>query len=87
MKEIPDSFARSVRSTTSLSQKEFCVKYQIGLWALRGWEQGTRKPDTHTRAYLSLIKAYPERIAEMLAEASKEAQSSYQQDEESVDNL
>lgn len=87
MIEEPEHIGRTVRSTTGLTQKEFCEKYHIGLWALRGWEQGTREPDTHTRVYLSLIEAFPTLVAELVEEVCESTQSDCPQAPGVVDNL
>lgn len=87
MNEESDNIARTVRSTTGLTQKAFSEKYHISVWTLRSWEQGVRNPDTSTRVYLSLIAAFPELMEDLVRSVSETSQSRYPQDKEAGDNL
>ncbi|HKX09642.1 MAG TPA: transcriptional regulator [Stellaceae bacterium] len=60
---------RTIRRHLKLSQPEFARRYALPLASLRKWEQGTRKPDAATRAYLTLIARNPRVVAETLAAA------------------
>jgi putative transcriptional regulator len=60
---------RAIRTRLKLSQPDFARRYALPLASLRKWEQGTRKPDAATRAYLTLIARNPRVVAETLAAA------------------
>lgn len=60
---------RAIRQSLKLSQPEFARRYALPLASLRKWEQGARKPDAATRAYLTLIARNPRVVAETLAAA------------------
>jgi putative transcriptional regulator len=60
---------RAIRRRLKLSQPEFARRYALPLASLRKWEQGARKPDAATRAYLTLIARNPRVVAETLAAA------------------
>ncbi len=60
--------ARSARAGTGLSQEAFGERYGIPAASLREWEQGRRAPDTAARAYLKVIRAMPDAVAEALRE-------------------
>jgi len=60
---------RAIRRRLKLSQPEFARRYALPLASLRKWEQGARKPDAATRAYLTLIACNPRVVAETLAAA------------------
>jgi putative transcriptional regulator len=44
-----------VRKETGMSQAEFASAFCINPRTLQEWEQGRRKPDATTRAYLAVI--------------------------------
>src|SRR5690242_5407580 len=46
---------RRIRTKAGMSQAEFARAFCINPRTLQEWEQGRRKPDTTTRAYLSVI--------------------------------
>lgn len=71
MRKLTLPIEQRVRSTTGLTQEEFCEKYLIDIGTLRGWEQGRRKPDRATVVYLHLIEYKPKRIALWLEELRK----------------
>lgn len=60
---------RAIRRRLKLSQPEFSRRYALPLASLRKWEQGARKPDAATRAYLTLISRNPQVVADTLAAA------------------
>ena len=60
---------RAIRARLRLSQPEFARRYALPLASLRKWEQGARKPDAATRAYLTLIARNPRVVAETLSAA------------------
>ena len=60
---------RAIRTRLKLSQPEFARRYALPLASLRKWEQGVRKPDAATRAYLTLIARNPKVVAATLRAA------------------
>ena len=64
MKRI--SPAKHLRWKLSLTQQEFAERYQIPIGTLRDWEQHRSEPDAPARAYLKVIAADPEGVAEKL---------------------
>lgn len=53
---LPDEVdVKQIRSKTGMSQGEFARAFCINPRTLQEWEQGRRKPDATTRAYLSVI--------------------------------
>ena len=64
-----DVNVRAIRARLKLSQPEFARRYALPLASLRKWEQGVRKPDSATRAYLTLIARNPRIVADTLAAA------------------
>jgi putative transcriptional regulator len=58
---------RAIRARLKLSQPEFARRYALPLASLRKWEQGVRKPDAATRAYLTLIARNPKVVADTLS--------------------
>ena len=59
--------ARRARQATGLSQAAFAERYKIPASSLRDWEQGRRKPDAATLAYLLVITRLPDDVAKVLA--------------------
>ena len=54
--QIPDPVdVRQIRESAKMSQLEFAKTFCINPRTLQDWEQGRRKPDGTTRAYLSVI--------------------------------
>jgi len=53
---LPDQIdVKRIRTGAGMSQAEFARAFCINPRTLQEWEQGRRKPDTTTRAYLSVI--------------------------------
>lgn len=53
---LPDEVdVRRIRSQARMSQAEFARAFCINPRTLQEWEQGRRKPDATTRAYLAVI--------------------------------
>lgn len=63
-KKVPRT--RTLRRQMSLTQEEFAARYQIPIGTLRDWEQHRSEPDAPARAYLKVIAADPEGVAEKL---------------------
>jgi putative transcriptional regulator len=53
---LPDDVdVKTIRAEAGMSQAEFARAFCINPRTLQEWEQGRRKPDATTRAYLSVI--------------------------------
>jgi putative transcriptional regulator len=61
---------RRARIATGLSQGAFADRYGINPARLRDWEQGRYLPDSVARAYLKVIAAAPNRVAEVFVAAA-----------------
>ena len=57
---------RLARQALGLSQDEFAARFRIPVPTLRDWEQGRRKPDATSLAYLTVIERNPEAVAQAL---------------------
>ena len=57
---------RLARQATGLTQAEFAARFQIPVATLRDWEQGRRKPDATSLAYLTVIERDPEAVVRAL---------------------
>jgi putative transcriptional regulator len=65
---LPDDVDVSrIRSQARMSQAEFARAFRINPRTLQEWEQGRRKPDATTRAYLAVIAKNREAVLEALA--------------------
>ena len=51
---------KAIRRKTGLSQAAFARTFHLSLDTVKGWEQGTRSPDTAASNYLRMIQADPE---------------------------
>lgn len=58
---------RRLRERLGLSQAAFGARYRIPPASLRDWEQGRRKPDSATLAYLTVIERETEAVERALA--------------------
>jgi putative transcriptional regulator len=66
---VPDAVnVRRIRVALRLTQDEFARRYALPLTTVRKWEQGVRKPDCASRAYLTLISRNPRAVEKTLAE-------------------
>jgi len=59
--------ARLGRTKAGMSQAEFARAFCIHPRTLQDWEQGRRKPDATTRAYLAVIAKNRKAVLEALA--------------------
>ena len=50
---------QDIRSKLGMTREEFADNFLFKLNTVRNWEQGTRKPNGHTLAYLLLIASDP----------------------------
>ena len=65
---LPDDVdVRRVRRQTGMSQGEFARAFCINPRTLQEWEQGRRKPDATTRAYLGVIQKNRSAVLDALA--------------------
>jgi putative transcriptional regulator len=62
---------KRIRKASRMSQAEFARAFCINPRTLQEWEQGRRKPDATTRAYLSVIAKKREAVLEALAATSR----------------
>ena len=65
---LPDEVdVRRVRNQTGMSQGEFARAFCINPRTLQEWEQGRRKPDATSRAYLAVIEKNRRAVLDALA--------------------
>ena len=65
---LPDEVdVKRIRGRARMSQAEFARAFCINPRTLQEWEQGRRKPDATTRAYLAVIAKNREAVLEALA--------------------
>jgi len=65
---LPDEVdVRRIRTRAGMSQAEFARAFCINPRTLQEWEQGRRKPDATTRAYLAVIAKNREAVLAALA--------------------
>lgn len=65
---LPDEVdVKRIRSRARMSQVEFARAFCINPRTLQEWEQGRRKPDATTRAYLAVIAKNREAVLKALA--------------------
>ena len=65
---LPDEVdIKSTRANAGMSQAEFARAFCINPRTLQEWEQGRRKPDATTRAYLAVIAKNRKAVLDALA--------------------
>lgn len=65
---LPDDVdVKRIRTKARMSQAEFARAFCINPRTLQEWEQGRRKPDATTRAYLAVIAKNRDAVLEALA--------------------
>jgi putative transcriptional regulator len=65
---MPDEVdVKRIRTKARMSQAEFARAFCINPRTLQEWEQGRRKPDATTRAYLAVIAKNREAVLDALA--------------------
>jgi putative transcriptional regulator len=57
---------KRIRAKAGMSQREFARAFCINPRTLQEWEQGRRKPDATTRAYLAVIAKNREAVLDAL---------------------
>lgn len=63
---IGDVDVKKIREDLGLTQADFAAEFGLSLYTLRNWEQGKRKPDPASRAYLKVIAYAPEMVKKAL---------------------
>ena len=71
MRRIPNP--RRLRESLNMTQREFARTFEIGLQAIRDWEDGVYWPDSAAKTYLRLIDHDPEAIIRLLKTAAPKA--------------
>jgi putative transcriptional regulator len=65
---LPDEVdVKRIRTKAGMSQAEFARAFCLNPRTLQEWEQGRRKPDATTRAYLAVIAKNREAVLDALA--------------------
>jgi putative transcriptional regulator len=65
---LPDEVdVKRIRSKAGMSQAEFAHAFCINPRTLQEWEQGRRRPDATTRAYLAVIAKNRKAVLKALA--------------------
>ena len=65
---LPDKVdVKRIRTKAGMSQAEFARAFCINPRTLQEWEQGRRKPDATSRAYLAVIAKNREAVLDALA--------------------
>jgi putative transcriptional regulator len=65
---LPDEIdVKLIRTRARMSQSQFARAFCINPRTLQEWEQGRRKPDATTRAYLAVIAKNREAVLDALA--------------------
>lgn len=65
---LPDDVdVKRIRTAAGMSQTQFALAFCINPRTLQEWEQGRRKPDATTRAYLAVIAQNREAVLDALA--------------------
>ena len=65
---LPDDVdVKRIRAKAGMSQAEFASAFCINPRTLQEWEQGRRKPDATSRAYLAVIDRNSEAVLEALS--------------------
>ncbi len=60
---------RAIRDRLGLTQQEFAGEFGFSVNTLRHWEQGKRRPEGPTRAYLLVIDRAPKTVRKALRAA------------------
>ena len=64
---LPDDVdVKQIRAKVGMTQADFARAFHIELRTLQDWEQGRRKPDATTRAYLAVIQRNRTAVLEAL---------------------
>lgn len=61
-----DIDVKKIREKLNISRSEFCKRFGFKLRTLQKWEQHITRPDSATRAYLTVIEHNPDIVAKTL---------------------
>ena len=65
---VPDHVdVRALRGRLGMSQARFAATFGFDIRTLQNWEQGHRRPEGPTRAYLKVIEHDPDAVRRALA--------------------
>ncbi len=65
----PDVDVKKIRTKLGMTQAEFAARFGFSVNTLRHWEQGKRRPEGATRAYLLVIDRAPKTVEKALRAA------------------
>ena len=57
---------KAIRSRLKMTQQQFAARFGFNINTLRHWEQGRRRPEGPTRAYLLVIDRDPKAVQKAL---------------------
>jgi putative transcriptional regulator len=57
---------KAIRNRLKMTQQQFAARFGFNINTLRHWEQGRRRPEGPTRAYLLVIDREPEAVQKAL---------------------
>ena len=60
---------KAIRANLGMTQDEFAARFGSSVNTFRHWEQGSRRPEGPTRAYLLVIERAPEVVQKALQAA------------------
>ena len=60
---------KAIRTHLGMTQEEFAFQFGFSINTLRHWEQGARRPEAATRAYLLVIQRAPNAVQKALQAA------------------
>ena len=64
-----DIDVKAIRTKLKMTQEEFAGRFGFSINTLRHWEQGKRRPEGPTRAYLLVIDRAPKTVQRALRAA------------------
>jgi putative transcriptional regulator len=59
---------RAIRQGLGMSQRRFAERFALGLWSLRRWEQGAKRPPRTVELLLTLIGRDPNVVDRAVAD-------------------
>jgi len=67
---VPEQIdVKAIRTNLGMTQDEFASQFGFSVNTLRHWEQGSRRPEGSTRAYLLVIERAPKAVQKALQAA------------------
>ena len=67
---VPEQIdVKAIRTNLGMTQDEFASQFGFSVNTLRQWEQGSRRPEGPTRAYLLVIERAPKAVQKALQAA------------------